>query len=81
MAQTPQQRRANAKYAKSEEEKRGKPASLTKKKQVEKPPISKGWIILLAFVVCGSVVFELGALFPKVWEWIAGTFSALFGSK
>ena len=38
-------------------------------------------IVLLAFVVCGSVVFELGALFPKVWEWIAGTFSALFGSK
>jgi hypothetical protein len=43
--QTPQQRRANARFAKSEEEKRGKPQSLMKnKKEVHKSPISMGWI-------------------------------------
>ncbi|TKA39628.1 hypothetical protein B0A54_10184 [Friedmanniomyces endolithicus] len=64
MAQTPQQRRANAAFAKSEEAKRGKPISaLSNKKKggekLDKAPISKGWMYLLIFVVCGGVVFEL----------------------
>ncbi|TKA72305.1 hypothetical protein B0A55_07157 [Friedmanniomyces simplex] len=61
MAQTPQQRRANAQFAKAEETKRGKPAAAIKKKseKVEKAPISKGWLYLLLFVVCGGIVFEL----------------------
>ena len=43
--QTPQQRRANARFAKAEEDKRGKPQSLLKnKKEVQKSPISTGWI-------------------------------------
>jgi hypothetical protein len=39
-AQTPQQRRANAKFAKTEEKKMGKPESLTKKEKKPKPPVS-----------------------------------------
>ncbi|KAL1848840.1 hypothetical protein Plec18170_007856 [Paecilomyces lecythidis] len=47
MAQTPQQRRANEKYAKQEAAKRGKPATIVKQKQKPKTPISTGWIGLL----------------------------------
>ncbi|OCK75911.1 hypothetical protein K432DRAFT_270171, partial [Lepidopterella palustris CBS 459.81] len=57
--QTPHQRAANAKFAKAEAAKRGKPQSAVKPKEKGKPPISKGWIALLAFVVCGGLVFEL----------------------
>src|SRR4051794_15283268 len=39
-AQTPQQRRANAKFAKTEEKKMGKPESLTRKEKKPKPPVS-----------------------------------------
>jgi hypothetical protein len=83
-AQTPAQKRANARFAKSEEEKRGKPVS--KKRDTERSPIPR-WVIgtsliaqaerirmlltnvmfkaLLAFVVCGSLIFELiRLLFP-----------------
>lgn len=37
-AQTPAQRKANAKFAKTEEEKRGKPQEAKKKKEVQKSP-------------------------------------------
>ncbi|KAL1393280.1 hypothetical protein HDK64DRAFT_259777 [Phyllosticta capitalensis] len=63
MAQTPQQRLANERFAKSEAAKRGKPAPVVKKQEVQKAPISKGWVVLLAFVVCGGLVFELLRLF------------------
>ena len=43
-AQTPQQRKANLAYARSQEAKMGKPQSETKKKKTEKPPISRIWI-------------------------------------
>ncbi|KAK3048119.1 hypothetical protein LTR09_010458 [Extremus antarcticus] len=60
MAQTPQQRKANLAYARAQEQKMGKPPSAVKK--VEKPqkaPISKIWIYMLLFVVCGGLIFEL----------------------
>jgi len=63
MAQTPQQRRANAKFAKQEEQKRGKPFAERSKKEVQKASISGLWIALLAFAVCGGIVFELIRLF------------------
>ncbi|KAI9812652.1 MAG: hypothetical protein M1832_000372 [Thelocarpon impressellum] len=63
MAQTPQQRKANEKYARQEASKRGKPESAVKAKQNFKSPISTVWIVLLAFVVCGGLVFELLRLF------------------
>ncbi|KAF7514154.1 hypothetical protein GJ744_004479 [Endocarpon pusillum] len=73
MAQTPTQRRANAKFAKSEEKRMGKAESAVKKNaDRSKPPISRGWIVLLAFVVCGSLAFELLRLFPVAWEFVAG---------
>ncbi|KAF2142095.1 uncharacterized protein K452DRAFT_318400 [Aplosporella prunicola CBS 121167] len=62
-AQTPQQRLANERFAKSEANKRGKPVTVVKKQEVHKSPISKTWIILLAFVLCGGVIFELLRLF------------------
>lgn len=109
-AQTPQQRLANERYAKSEAAKRGKPPTAVKKQEVHKSPISKGWIgmralsthtlsrpsrrinrlvaceatrvsrrcrrrrnviadlcflpaVVLAFILCGGVVFELLRLF------------------
>ncbi|KAF1949618.1 hypothetical protein CC80DRAFT_428733, partial [Byssothecium circinans] len=63
-AQTPQQRAANAKFAKREEAKMGKPQEARARKETSfKSPISKGWIIVLAFVLCGGVIFELLKLF------------------
>ncbi|PIG84095.1 hypothetical protein AARAC_011398 [Aspergillus arachidicola] len=44
MAQTPQQRKANEKYAKSEAAKRGKGKTATKQKQNSKSPVSTGWV-------------------------------------
>lgn len=44
-AQTPQQRRANAAFARSEEKKMGRPEKTTvKKEKKEKPPISPFWV-------------------------------------
>ena len=44
-AQTPQQRRANEKFAKNEAAKRGKPEAQIKKKNTKfEPPISKVWV-------------------------------------
>jgi len=59
MAQTPQQRKANLKFAKEQETKMGKPASAIKKKDEFKSPISPLWLGLLAFVVFGGLIFEL----------------------
>jgi len=77
MAQTPQQRKANAKFAKAQDSARGKPESAIKKKDKAKPPISKGWVLLLVFVVCGGVVFEVLRLLPGILDY----FSGLFGVK
>ncbi|KAJ4418641.1 hypothetical protein N0V82_005432 [Gnomoniopsis sp. IMI 355080] len=61
MAQTPQQRRANAKFAKDQEARRGKSSEELKKKSkvVQKSPISPFWLGILAFVVCGGIIFEV----------------------
>ncbi|KAK8110556.1 secretory pathway protein ysy6-like protein [Apiospora kogelbergensis] len=63
MAQTPEQRRRNAKFAKEQEARRGKSEDAIKKHQhqktVSKAPISPIWLILLAFVVFGGLIFEL----------------------
>ncbi|TVY64175.1 hypothetical protein LSUE1_G008158, partial [Lachnellula suecica] len=57
-AQTPEQRKRNAKFAKEQTAKRGKPASEIKKKQDFKSPISPFWLGILAFVVFGGLIFE-----------------------
>ncbi|KAK2750072.1 hypothetical protein FQN57_004564 [Myotisia sp. PD_48] len=69
--QTPQQRRANERYAKHEASKRGKLEPLAKPKQKSKPAISVGWVVLLAFVVCGGVLFELARVVPEIWGLIS----------
>ncbi|OHE93170.1 hypothetical protein CORC01_11487 [Colletotrichum orchidophilum] len=61
VAQTPQQRRANAKFAKDNESRMGKSEDQIKKRTKEAPksPISPIWLILLGFVVFGGIVFEV----------------------
>ncbi|KAG0124392.1 hypothetical protein HOY82DRAFT_573151 [Tuber indicum] len=62
MAQTPQQRKANEKFAKREEAKRGKPEKSVKKQKF-KSPISQGWLMVIGFAVFGGIVFELIRMF------------------
>lgn len=59
MAQTPEQRKRNLKFAKEQSARRGKPESAIKKKQDVKAPISPLWLALLGFVVFGGLIFEL----------------------
>ncbi|KAM3509752.1 hypothetical protein MY10362_000426 [Beauveria mimosiformis] len=61
MAQTPEQRRRNAKFAKDQETRMGKSIDQIKKREkaVQKPTISPFWIVLLAFVVFGGLIFEV----------------------
>ncbi|KAH6850785.1 hypothetical protein B0I37DRAFT_414165 [Chaetomium sp. MPI-CAGE-AT-0009] len=60
-AQTPQQRRANLKFAKGNEARMGKSEEQIKKrtKDLPKSPISPFWLILLGFVVFGGLIFEV----------------------
>ncbi|AOW04590.1 hypothetical protein B0I75DRAFT_135374 [Yarrowia lipolytica] len=60
--QTPAQKRANAKFAAKQEKKMGKPRP---EEKVERPtlPISKSWLLVLIFVVCGGALFEILKLF------------------
>lgn len=66
MAQTPQQRRANAKFDKINEKKMGKPTTAYKKKEKQKSPVSPIWLWLLAFVIIAPLGFEFFRLFPVV---------------
>ncbi|KAK0635276.1 hypothetical protein B0T17DRAFT_484030, partial [Bombardia bombarda] len=60
-AQTPQQRRANLKFAKEQEARRGKSEDQIKKKaeKAQKSPISPIWLGILGFIVFGGLVFEV----------------------
>ncbi|KAK1760805.1 protein YSY6 [Echria macrotheca] len=61
MAQTPQQRRANAKFAKDNEARMGKSEDQLKKrtKDAPKSPISPIWLAVLAFIVFGGLFVEV----------------------
>ncbi|EAA31648.1 hypothetical protein GE21DRAFT_7944 [Neurospora crassa] len=61
MAQTPQQRRANLKFQKDQEARRGKSEDQIKKRveKAPKSPISMFWLVVLGFVVFGGLVFEV----------------------
>ncbi|QUC18916.1 uncharacterized protein UV8b_03157 [Ustilaginoidea virens] len=60
MAQTLEQRRRNAKFAKDQEARMGKPEDPAKKrvKETPKSPISPVWIGVLGFLVVGGLLFE-----------------------
>ncbi|CZT18011.1 related to secretory pathway protein YSY6 [Ramularia collo-cygni] len=60
MVQTPQQRRANLAFAKTQEKKMGRATSdlPTKKEKPQKSPISPIWLYLLIFVIVGGLAFE-----------------------
>ncbi|CDO55724.1 similar to Saccharomyces cerevisiae YBR162W-A YSY6 Protein that participates in secretory pathway [Geotrichum candidum] len=62
MAQTPIQRRANEKFARREEKKKGKPTSSLPVKK-EKSPISASWLFFFGFLIMGGAIFELLRLF------------------
>ncbi|KAJ6103265.1 hypothetical protein N7486_005692 [Penicillium sp. IBT 16267x] len=79
MAQTPQQRRANERFAKHESAKRGKGSVITKPKQTTKTPISASWLVILAFVVCGGLILELLKVVPEIWSFVASTISRVTG--
>lgn len=65
MAQTPEQRRRNAKFAKDNESRMGKSEEQVKKrvKETPKSPISIFWLVLLGFIIFGGLVFEVIARF------------------
>jgi len=52
-------------FAKAQEKKMGMPEQpvLPRKMGPQKSPISKVWIVLLAFVLCGGLLFEVLKLF------------------
>ncbi|KAI1477176.1 hypothetical protein K445DRAFT_57908 [Daldinia sp. EC12] len=60
-AQTLEQRRRNAKFAKDQDARRGKSETEIKKrtKDVQKSPISPFWLGILGFIVFGGLIFEL----------------------
>ncbi|KAI0471990.1 hypothetical protein GGR56DRAFT_677843 [Xylariaceae sp. FL0804] len=60
-AQTPEQRRRNAKFVRDQDARRGKSEAELRKRTRESPksPISPFWLGILAFVVFGGLVFEL----------------------
>ncbi|KAG9255240.1 uncharacterized protein F5Z01DRAFT_673192 [Emericellopsis atlantica] len=59
-AQTPEQRRRNAQFAKKNEAKMGKSEEQLRKRveKVQKSPISMFWAAVLGFIVFGGLVFE-----------------------
>ncbi|KAH7152485.1 hypothetical protein B0J13DRAFT_673487 [Dactylonectria estremocensis] len=65
MAQTPEQRRRNAKFAKDNESRMGKSEEQVKKrvKETPKSPISIFWLVLLGFIIFGGLIFEVIARF------------------
>ncbi|PYH47284.1 RAMP4 family protein [Aspergillus saccharolyticus JOP 1030-1] len=77
MAQTPQQRKANERYAKHEAAKRGKGGAIPKPKQHTRSPVSTGWIVILAFVVCGGIFLELLGVVPRLWSALVSNFNLL----
>ncbi|RJE25513.1 hypothetical protein PHISCL_02125 [Aspergillus sclerotialis] len=80
MAQTPRQRRANEKFAKNETAKQGKrQAATTSQKQNAKSPLSTGWVVLLAFIICGGLAFELLRIVPEIWSFFVAIFNRLTG--
>ncbi|KAI1106147.1 hypothetical protein F4804DRAFT_330705 [Jackrogersella minutella] len=61
LAQTLEQRRRNAKFVKEQDARRGKSETDIKKraKESSKSPISPFWLVILAFIVFGGLVFEV----------------------
>ncbi|KAJ5766396.1 uncharacterized protein N7511_004012 [Penicillium nucicola] len=79
MAQTPQQRKANERFAKTEAAKRGKAPTIVKPKKVGKSPVSASWVVILAFVVCGGLLLELLRIVPELWSTVASMFTRITG--
>jgi len=68
MAQTPAQRRANEKHAKTVEKRMGKPETAFKKKDARKSPVGLAVVVLLIFVVIAPLLIEQLKLLP----WLYG---------
>ncbi|KAK5092457.1 hypothetical protein LTR70_005418 [Exophiala xenobiotica] len=65
--QTPQQKRANIAFSKQNEKNMGRPQSALKKKDGQKSPIGTGMLILLAFVVAGTLGIGFAEIGGGVW--------------
>jgi len=61
MAQTLEQRKRNAKFAKTQEARMGKSEEQLQKKvkTIHKSPISMFWMVILGFIIFGGLIFEL----------------------
>ncbi|CAG8908765.1 unnamed protein product [Penicillium egyptiacum] len=77
--QTPQQRRANERFAKTEAAKRGKAPTTIKPKKNTKSPLSASWVVLLAFVVCGGLLLELLRIVPDIWSTVVSWVTRITG--
>ncbi|RLV87118.1 hypothetical protein JA9_001355 [Meyerozyma sp. JA9] len=58
--QTPKQKQANQKFAKRNTRIQGKPRAVAKKTEY---PVSRSWLFVLVFLVCGGAVLELVRMF------------------
>ncbi|RMJ28319.1 hypothetical protein PHISP_00796 [Aspergillus sp. HF37] len=70
---------ANEKYAKTEHSKHGKRPAPPKQKQAAKSPVSTGWVVVLAFIICGGLAFELLRVVPELWSFVTSMFKGLTG--
>ncbi|TPR05527.1 IGR protein motif family protein [Aspergillus niger] len=77
VAQTPQQRKANERFAKQESAKRGKGKTVAKSKQTPRSPVSTVWVAILAFVVCGGIFLEILGIIPKLWSTMVASINRL----
>lgn len=75
--QTPQQKRANAAHSKQIEKNMGKPVSAYKKKDVPKSPISNGMLLLLIFVVAGTMGLGLSEVGATLWSALMGALAKI----
>lgn len=66
--QTPQQKRANQAFSKQNEKNMGRPTTTLKKKEAQKSPIGTGMLILLAFVVAGTLGVGFAEIGGGVWS-------------
>lgn len=45
----------------------------------QRDQLADRWLVLLAFVVCGGLAFELLRIVPEIWSFLTGMFSRLTG--
>ncbi|KAJ5674857.1 uncharacterized protein N7477_004791, partial [Penicillium maclennaniae] len=81
-AQTPQQRRANERFAKTRQQREGRGHLQPSPSRLPSHLFLRAGlttIVVLAFVVCGGLLLELLKIVPEVWSTVASMLSRLTG--